>query len=233
MGRVLADYLLEWLPFEQEHRAMVEIVQLVLQPGLLDEEARLALWRKARQRNSYYVGFLRAVPDALPEAPPPHPALPEARAALGAMAQAGNPSATMLLRLLEPAGQAFLATVEAALRRPADQEVVILLFEAVEAYFAPLRGGARATERDPEAARSRAAAWIAGGAAGAPSGLAQAAAAAPGLAPRLEALAFLAQVGEAMLDPIFGRTDAVGSVMRKRLEPVTAPLRAALRALSA
>ena len=232
MGRVLADYLLEWLPFEQEHRAMVEIVQLVLQPGLIDAQARLGLWRKARQRNSYYVGFLRAIPDALPEPPPAHPALAEARAALAPLAEAGNPVAAMLLRLLDAPGQAFLATVEAALRRPADQEVVILLFEAVEAWFAPLRGGGRATERDPEAARARAADWLAGRAEGAPAGLAEAAAAAPALGPQLEALLFLGQVGEAMLDPIFGRTDAVGSVMRKRLEPVTVPLRAALRTLA-
>ncbi len=179
MGPVLAGYLLEWLPFEQEHQAMVEIVQLVLQPGLIGEEARLGLWQKARQRNSYYVGFLRALPRALPEPPPPHP-----QAAAAAAALAGGPGATpvgqALLELLSAQGQAFLA----------------------------------------------------GEASGAPPGTREVAAALPeGLHPQLQALLFLAQVGEAMLDPIFGRTDAVGSVMRRRLEPVTGPLREALRAL--
>ncbi len=231
MGPVLAEYLLEWLPFEQEHQAMVEIVQLVLQPGLIGEEARLGLWQKARQRNSYYVGFLRALPRALPEPPPPHPQAAAAAAALAGAAGA-TPVGQALLELLSAQGQAFLATVELALRRPADQPVVILLFEAIEAYFAALRGGARAGEREPQAAQARAAGWLAGEEAGAPHGTREVAAALPeGLRPQLQALLFLAQVGEAMLDPIFGRTDAVGSVMRRRLEPVTGPLREALRAL--
>jgi hypothetical protein len=41
----------------------------------------------------------------------------------------------------------------------------------------------------------------------------------------------LAQMGEDTLIPIFGGNDSVGSVMRKRLEPVTVPLLAQVKAL--
>ena len=35
---------------------------------------------------------------------------------------------------------------------------------------------------------------------------------------------FLALVDEAIITPIFAHTDAVGSVMRKKLEPVAQPI---------
>ena len=38
------------------------------------------------------------------------------------------------------------------------------------------------------------------------------------------AMLALADVSEALVLPIFARTDAIGTVMRRKLEPVTAPL---------
>ena len=45
----------------------------------------------------------------------------------------------------------------------------------------------------------------------------------PELAAKRHALLCLAGVGESLLDPLLGVTDAVGSVMRRRLEPALAP----------
>jgi hypothetical protein len=42
--------------------------------------------------------------------------------------------------------------------------------------------------------------------------------------PLFKAMLILAQMGEDSLIPYFGGNDAVGSVMRKRLEPLTQPL---------
>ena len=42
----------------------------------------------------------------------------------------------------------------------------------------------------------------------------------------------LARVGERLLDPIFGVSDAVGSVMRRRIEPVVQPIKEYLECLS-
>ena len=41
---------------------------------------------------------------------------------------------------------------------------------------------------------------------------------------RVQAMINLAQVSETLLDPIFGGTDCLGSVMRKRIKPVSEPL---------
>jgi hypothetical protein len=41
----------------------------------------------------------------------------------------------------------------------------------------------------------------------------------------------LAFVGEPLVNPIFARTDAIGSVMRKRIEPVMIPIKQQLARL--
>jgi len=46
----------------------------------------------------------------------------------------------------------------------------------------------------------------------------------PQLQSQLYATLVLSEVGERLVAPIFARTDAIGSVMRRRLEPVTGPL---------
>ena len=40
----------------------------------------------------------------------------------------------------------------------------------------------------------------------------------------IRAMLFLAMLGEPVLDPVFSRTDAIGTVMRKKLKPVTDPI---------
>ena len=47
---------------------------------------------------------------------------------------------------------------------------------------------------------------------------------APQLRPQIKAMLLLAQMDEVTLNPIFGLTDALGSVMRKKLKPLTDPL---------
>ena len=65
-GPVLAEFLLEFLPFEEEQRAIIDSVRLMLQPGLISDEDKRKLWKRARNKRSYYVGFLHTVPDDLP-----------------------------------------------------------------------------------------------------------------------------------------------------------------------
>jgi hypothetical protein len=43
MGRVLAAYLVEYLPFESSPHTIIDTVRLLLQPGLIDEEVRMKL----------------------------------------------------------------------------------------------------------------------------------------------------------------------------------------------
>ncbi len=42
--------------------------------------------------------------------------------------------------------------------------------------------------------------------------------------PQLKAIFYLSMISETLVDPIFGMTDAIGSVMRKKIEPVITPI---------
>ena len=67
IGRELAEFLIEYLPFETEPAAILNSVRLILQPGLVSEEIHQDLWQRAARKGTIYVSFLQAMPDALPE----------------------------------------------------------------------------------------------------------------------------------------------------------------------
>ena len=67
MGKVLAEYLIEYLPFETDTEKMMESVRLVLQSGLIGEKQHQNLWKKSARKQAYQVGFLAAIPDDLPD----------------------------------------------------------------------------------------------------------------------------------------------------------------------
>jgi hypothetical protein len=225
MGPVLAEYLVEYLPFETEHKAMVDSVRLILQPGLISDEVRDRLWRSAKRKTSYYVGFMQAVPDALPE---PASARSDAAAVgetLAPLIAAGNPVALQLCRCLSGAGRVFLQTAEAVLNKPADQDVVVEFLRAVQSYFAPAcpRGEAPADMQSNLAASE---ALLRDPAASAVGGAArEVLRVLPDYRHEVRALLVLARVRESLVNPIFSRTDAIGSVMRKKIEPITQPIR--------
>lgn len=223
MGPVLADYLIDYLPFEEEHQAMIDTVRLVLQPGLISAEKRQRIWSKARSKNTYYVGFLLTCPDDLPEPFAPHPALDELTERLGEQT-ADNTYAAFLLRLLGAAGQGFLATSEAVMRKPNNQDVMVALLEAIQSYFQPIA----ASQSDLQSIESIQAhvehrcrtepalqTLLSGDAERAPQ---------LSLAPLVRAMLMLATVGEPLVAPVFARTDAIGSVMRNKLAHITSPL---------
>jgi len=47
----------------------------------------------------------------------------------------------------------------------------------------------------------------------------------------VKAMMTLAWIGEPLVNPIFARTDAIGSVMRKKIEPVMTPIQQQLARL--
>ncbi|MCG6873213.1 MAG: sulfur reduction protein DsrS [Gammaproteobacteria bacterium] len=227
-GRELADFLLEMLPFEADAGRLIETVALLLQPGLLDEEARRELWQRGARKTAIRIGFLKGDPGALPAQADPHPGLAGWQ---GFLAQHGthNALASLLHRLLLAPGQALVACALDCLRKPTDQDTVVELLNALAAWFAPARIG------DPPC---REIAVIAREARAASDAL-QAELLRPfAIAPEelralLAPLLLLARCDEQIVIPVFSQTDAVGSVMRKRLEPVLGPVRAALQQLQA
>jgi hypothetical protein len=219
-GKMLALFLLEFLPFEEEHAAAINSVRLMLKPGLLEADQRNQLWVRATRKPSYFVGFLMAVPDAMPEPPAAHPDYDRLSPLLGALAKLGNHHVQQLLRCLSPSGQAFLHTLQTVLEKPANQDVVVMALEACEAYFSNIRPGETRVRSIEEISRR-----IGGGSCAAvDEALALLEPMGTNMKTRIEAMQSLSLCGESLVDPVFGLTDAMGTVMRRRLKPVLDPL---------
>jgi hypothetical protein len=221
MGPVLAEFLLEFLPFEEEPRDIVESVRLVLQPGLIDEATRLELWSKGQRKNAYLAGFLKTLPDDLPETAQPHPRLPEFQAELQAMAEQGNVFARQMLRTLDTAGQAFLKTASNVMKKPANQDVVISLLEAIEQYFCDVHPGTPAC-RDIDTILHNARECCENRHAS-PEQAGEVIETLPEIRDLAESALVLSQMGVDVVNPIFAVSDAIGSVMRRKIEPISKP----------
>lgn len=224
MGKTLADFLLEFLPFEEEPRNMIESVRLVLQPGLIDDEMRQSLWGKGQRRNAYLVGFLHACPDALPQTSVAHREFSEYENTLREMAAGGNCLADILVRLLDQPGQGFLKTAETVLNKPANQDVVVALFEAIEGYFRDVRPHSE-RRREIEQILDEANQFCeVSESCIHREAIEEFKLRLPQLVPLLESVFVLSCVGEQLIAPIFATTDAVGSVMRRKIEPISKPI---------
>jgi hypothetical protein len=220
MGPELAAFLIEFLPFEENSRDMLDSVRLVLQPGLIDDATRQKIWHKGRQKNAYYVGFLHATPDDLPEQLPEQERCRQLTSDLTPMAEAGNECARQLKRALSPAGQTFLKVAREVMRKPRDQDVVVALFDAIGDFFAdlqPYAPDADSLEEIITAVRDAKSAAQTGA-------VKEILRKHPELHAQMEAAIVLSRVDERLLRPVFSRTDAIGSVMRKKLEPLTTPI---------
>ncbi len=222
IGKNLAQYLIEYLPFEEEPINLIQSVTLVLQPSLIDEETRQKLWIRGRTKTAYLLGFLAAQPDQLPSSL----ASPRADAAqikqhLSALAENGNSIAKQLIKISSPAGQVFLDSCERVLRKPSNQEIVSVLFGLIAKYFENIRPDdydeemniisliERASNRcetclDTSSVERREVLELM-----------------PEMQASIKAMLILSGLGYSVLQPIFSRTTAIGSLMRKKLAPVT------------
>jgi hypothetical protein len=216
MGPVLAAYLVEYLPFETETDRMMESVRLVLQPGLISQETRLDLWRKGARRQAYQVGFLLAGPDRLPD---PVPASPRHGAApLSDLAAAGNPVAGAALQVLSSPGQTLLRVVRGLLLKPPTQDVLVTTLLVVQRYLAGVRPeGAPDLPWDDLVAE--AAGWLERD----PAARA-CVAALPEAHALCNALRLLSGLGYGVLRPLLRDSTAIGSLLRRKLEPLMKPL---------
>jgi hypothetical protein len=191
----------------------MDSIRLVLQPGLIDDSERLSLWKKSARKPAYLVGFLRALPDDLPD---PAPARDDASAnvrVLGTLAGAGNPCASLLMRVLSSPGQTFLNTLSRVLAKPPTQDVIHAALDLVRDYFSPLR-----PEGDPDLSLAE---LLDDAPAHAPESVRACREAVPGLGGEIAAMRLLSGVGYGVLRPVLGGSTAVGSLMRRKLRPVT------------
>ncbi|MDP1524406.1 MAG: hypothetical protein Q8M20_01225 [Rhodocyclaceae bacterium] len=126
MGPLLADFLIEHLPFEEDPVTAMNFVRAVLAAGLISSQAREQLWLKGKRRPYYLVGFLESLPDALP--PEPARLLPEGLP--------DHPAAQLLARCFSSTGQSYLKAAELILEKPPAHEAVYLMLDLLGQYFA-------------------------------------------------------------------------------------------------
>ena len=226
LGKELADYLIEFLPFEEKQLNIVRMVRLCLQnKKLISEEQLLNLWSRAKRKNPFYVGFLHTNPKQIPLDLKPSKNYPEVSEQLQALLNAKNIYAETLCELLNKNGQKWLETLKLSLTKPVDQEVVISLFIAISHYFTlPLhtlrldKRGTRSIDIAVEHAND-----ICHSADN--EQLKQLISTLDNnFLPLVNAMLVLAQMGEHTLIPVFSGNESVGVVMRKRLLPLTSPL---------
>lgn len=226
IGRELAEFLIEYLPFETEAEAILNSVRLVLQPRLVDEKTRQGLWQRASRKGTIYVSFLQAMPDALPDIVAAHPIYDDVKLAVSPLLEKDNIVAKQLCRTLSPAGQTFLKTVINAMEKLADEAATVALFEAIGTYFyaALPKGHTGAVEagRTSELAVAFAHSYVEEVGCYHPE-LAELWQVLPEQASKLTAMVALSFAGESLVDSFFSHSDAVGPLMRRKMKPWTEP----------
>jgi len=224
MGKILTQHLVEFLPFEEDPMNLIQSVALVLQPGLIDEETRQKLWIRGRTKTAYLLGFLAAQPEKLPSSLPARADAAQIQQHLSVLAENENSIAKQLIKISSPTGQVFLDSCERVLHKPSNQEVVSVLFGLIAKYFENIRPNdydnemnilsliERASNRcetclDSSSVERRAVLEVM-----------------PEMQESIKAMLILSGLGYSVLEPIFSRTTAIGSLMRKKLAPVTKPI---------
>jgi len=222
-GKKLAEFLIEFLPFEEEQNDIIESVRLVLQPGLISQQEKEQLWSKTKTKRSFYVGFLHASADDLPIEVDAHRDYENIRQQLKPLLKNNNLYASMLEKVLSAKGQAFIQTVEDALKKPGNQDVVVSLLAAVSKYFEDIVPE-RFTEDDINAICEEAESLCCSDNAEINKILTAVEGVTDDVRKYLSAMTILACLSVKLVNPIFSRSDAIGTVMRKKIKPVVDPI---------
>ena len=246
IGQELASFLLEFLPYEEDPLSMLVSTRLVLQAGLISDEDVMKLWKKAKTKNTLYVGFLDIRADNLPETMAAHPRYDEIQTLLSILLKDENPYALILSKLLSSSGQTFLKTAEATFKRPPNYDVVAGLIESIRRYVFVQHAEAGQSvhslslglnpEGEVQTDINEILRWvdnlcnekeqIKGS-----DELKAILSAVPEFSAHLQAILNLMRISSTVLAPTIAKSTAVGTLMRKRLKPVFDPIVMNLRVL--
>ncbi len=229
-GKVLAEFLIEFLPFEEDQSDMIDSVRLVLQPGLISQQEKEKLWSKTKSKRSFYVGFLHGAADDLPVEVAAHPEHVKVKQQLLSLIEQGNPYALMLEKVLSAKGQAFIKTIEDALHKPGNQDVVVSLLTAVSKYFESITPQ-QFSEDNIDAIYAEAETLCCSNNEQISIVISSLNGIADDTREYLCAMTVLACLSVKLVNPIFSRSDAIGTVMRKKIKPVTDPVLKQLKIL--
>ena len=220
MGKELADFLVEFLPFEEAPGAMIESARLVLQYNLISENVKNDLWKKGQRKNALLVGFLKSLPNSLPIKSFEHKDLEEIKKKLSVLME--NSFSNMILKLMSKEGQAYLSTVEAVLKKPSNQDVVISLFDTIKDYFRTVCPN-QVEYQDIDTLFADANKYV-DVTATQFDDLKEFLDTFPDMSYLVKLIIVLSLIDESLLNSVFSRTDAIGSLMRKKIDHITSPL---------
>jgi hypothetical protein len=214
MGQHLARFLVEFLPFEESSKALMKSVRLVLQPNLISQETKLEIWNRGKRRNNFYVGFIQQCPESLPIEVQSHSLSEKINRHDGS-----NVYTHKLASLFSAQGQATLEAMVAVLKKPNDQDVAVEIFNTIGGYFS-IDQQQKFRWREINELEQYSDKILNSPSKDINSVIQDWADAKP----YLYAVIYLSMVSETLLDPVFGVSDAIGSVMRKRIAHLTDPI---------
>jgi len=205
LANELAVFLLEFLPFEIEAKDIILVVKLLLERGLMDEDSKKRLWSKGRRKAAYLIGFLCCDPSCFPEEE-------------SNLVTEGNENKNKKLEKnldvseidsiydfphQSPQGVRYISACLNALENYSDQDSIVLLYDAIKKYFSPYEVILESSElHQGEYTQSV-----------------------------KSALLSLAKTSHADLTPVLAQSNAVGSLLRRKLNPVTERLKVNLQLL--
>lgn len=199
MGRVLADFLVEHLPFLQDdHLGIIDTVAVLIHSKAVTPTGLETMWKFGRRSNTHFVAFLEMAAGRLPLPLAAHAQHADISATLTKEIAAGQPAAVALERALSSQGQTFLDAASDILERPETQEVVSRTLNAIGRYLSDNIDWNQANQPVNDACQA--------------------------FAPKLDAVARLARCNDSLVQPIFARSTAIGSLMRRKTEPVITPV---------
>lgn len=220
MGKVLASFLVEHLPFEQDPDARMQTIRLVLHGKLTDEATTTKLWRQGKTLPYYYIGFLEFMPENLPQDQPERADFAEAEALLSPLIASGNDLAERLLSLLNANGQTWLKAISEALAQPSTSLAVYAILDAVSRYFYatgyPLRAE-KLWDIFPQAES------MVKNTSGQPRVLTELLSVAPQFTRSIQAMLALSALTGKLGDPWLFRNSQVGGLIRRKIEPMVKP----------
>ncbi|MGO9443732.1 MAG: hypothetical protein ACLPXB_03025 [Thiobacillaceae bacterium] len=221
MGKVLANFLIEHLAFEENPDDRMHTIRLVLYGKLTDTATTAKLWRMAKAVPYYFIGFLEFMPDNLPQDHPCRADYAEAETALRSLIAGGNTAAERLLALLSANGQTYLNAVSEVLAKPSTSLVAYALLDAIGRYLHTI--GPRITAASLEEAFHQAAIMVSGDPES-PEEVTALLSAAPGFSRSIQAMLALSALTSKLADPWLLRNTAVGALMRRKIEPMVKPI---------
>jgi len=66
VGKQIANYLLEFLPFTDDTTQLIDTTNLLLQDDLISQESKDRLWKQGMRKTAFLVGFIERMTDNLP-----------------------------------------------------------------------------------------------------------------------------------------------------------------------